>query len=174
MSPAMNMQGGAEKADFIILDTLSAVQPPVEWVHDAATEISCNDFKNDATGTGSATRRAAVTTKVSAVRRGSLLGLVERHWKKRGYEITSVDADEELPVIYAATPDDFRMSLAVGHKGQFFLSVTTPCLGESAVLPPATKPNGPDYSGGPIPRPDVHDSFWSSPGGLSAGVGGTA
>lgn len=160
MKVAMNMQEGADAADAILLDTFAAVQPPLTWAHDAATERACGDTNSTATGT--ATRRATVMTKVSAVRRGSLLGVVERHWKKRGYKITSVDADEELPAIYAATPEDFRMSVAVGHEGQFFLSITTPCFAKSEVSPPRARPDGPTYSRGPLPPPDIHDHFWSS------------
>ncbi|WP_329385736.1 hypothetical protein [Streptomyces sp. NBC_01716] len=101
-------------------------------------------------------------TVVSKQRRGSLLGVVERDWQSRGYEITSVDTDEDLPAIYASSPEGFRMSVAVAGEGQFFFSITTPCFAESDVAEPRTRPNTPHREGVYPQRPDVHDDFWSA------------
>ncbi|WP_330175000.1 hypothetical protein OG875_16595 [Streptomyces sp. NBC_01498] len=112
-------------------------------------------------GTGSVKRRIAVMTVVSRERRGSLLGVVERNWKARGYQVTGVRASEELPAMYASTPDGFRMRIAVAGEGQFFFSITTPCFAKSDVADPLTRPNTPQREGGYPQRPDVRDDFWS-------------
>ncbi|WP_326611585.1 hypothetical protein OG949_20715 [Streptomyces scopuliridis] len=163
----MNMQQAAEKADAIMRTTLDGVAPTLRWNHGPSNDRICTDSKNDSLGSGSVRRRIAVMTVVSDERRGSLLGVVERNWKARGFEITSVDANKELPAIYAVSPDGFRMSVAVGGGGQFFFSITTPCFAESAVPDPATEPNTPQRAGDYPQPPDVHDDFWSSKAPLS-------
>ncbi|MEU3184726.1 LppA family lipoprotein [Streptomyces sp. NPDC006923] len=162
----VNMQQAAEKADAIMQETLSDISPELRWMHGPSNDRMCTDRKSDSTGTGSVRRRVAVTTLVSEERRGNLLGVVERNWKARGFEITSVDADKDLPAIYAVSPEDFGVSVAAGGGGQIFFSVTTPCFAESEVSAPATGPNSAQRSDEYPPRPDVHDDFWSSSGPL--------
>ncbi|MFD5113861.1 hypothetical protein ACFWNG_16340 [Streptomyces sp. NPDC058391] len=164
----MDMQQAAAKADAIMQRTLSAIKPELRWNHGPSNDSICTDSKNDSLGTGSVKRRISVMTVVSKERRGSLLGVVERDWNARGYRITSVRASRELPAVYASTPDDFRIRVAVGGGGQFFFSITTPCFTESAVSDPATEPNTPQREGDYPQRPDVHDDFWSSGAPLSA------
>ncbi|MCZ0973074.1 hypothetical protein O1L55_20160, partial [Streptomyces albulus] len=41
-------------------------------------------FKNDATGTGTVTRRAAVMTIISATQRGKFIEAVKHYWKDKG------------------------------------------------------------------------------------------
>ncbi|MGV9560304.1 hypothetical protein [Streptomyces sp. NPDC003401] len=131
------------------------------------------DSSNDSHGYGSTIRNAVVMTEVSEERRGALLGVIERSWRKEGYEITGVNSDKDSPAIYAKTGDGFGMSLIVGYKGQFFLKVQTPCVKKSEVADPATKPSGRDYYGQEVPRPNVRDAFWSSDAPIpSASTGG--
>ncbi|MFE2499673.1 hypothetical protein ACFXKX_06560 [Streptomyces scopuliridis] len=158
----MDMRRAAEEADVIMQRTLSGVKPELRWNHGPSNDKICTDVKNDSSGTGSVKRRIAIMTIVSKERRGNLLGVVERDWTARGYRITSVRASGEVPAIYAATPDDFRMRVAVGGQGQFFFSITTPCFAESAVSDPVTEPNTPQRAGDYPQPPDVHDDFWSS------------
>ncbi|MFH0241608.1 hypothetical protein ACGRHY_04025 [Streptomyces sp. HK10] len=159
--PAMSMQEAAEEADKIISSTMRAVKPPITWAHSVSSESSCGTSGEDI-GTGAVTRRAAVLTVISGERRGSFLGVLERHWKKSGYEITNVRNHPDNPAMFAATPDDFRMSMEVGYKGQAFLDVTTPCMTESEVAPPRPAPSGPEYTGEKPPLPDRHSDFWSA------------
>ncbi|HEX5566461.1 MAG TPA: hypothetical protein VFY14_05930 [Streptomyces sp.] len=160
--PAMTMREAAEHADRITSSTMDAVKPPVEWAHHVFSESACTDFKGDLTGTGTVTRRAAVLTVISKERLGNFLGVVERHWKRSGYGITSVRNHRDNPAIFAATPGDFRMSLEVGYEGQVFLDVTTPCMTESGVPPPGPRPGGPEYTGEEPPPPDRNSAFWSA------------
>ncbi|MFB6628784.1 hypothetical protein ACFCWY_02730 [Streptomyces sp. NPDC056362] len=147
----MNMQEAAERADAMLDATLGAVVPEVQWAHDTTTSGSCT-----------VTRRRAVTTVVSAQRRGSFLGVIERFWKKSGYEITGVNRSQDAPAIFARTPEDFRLSVEVAYKGQAFFDVTTPCVEKSDVAEPASEPSGPAYPYGRIPTPHVRSDFWSA------------
>ncbi|MBT2526859.1 hypothetical protein J7E91_15850 [Streptomyces sp. ISL-99] len=159
----MNMQQGAGKADAITQQTLSSIKPVLRWTHGPSSDSDCTDFKSDPLGTGSVTRRIRIMTIVSTERRGSLLGIVERNWKAQGYKITSINADEDFPAIYASTPEDFRMSVSVGGEGQFEFDIATPCFTDSPVADPTAEPNTPPYEGGkPIPRPNIRDDFWSA------------
>lgn len=102
-------------------------------------------------------------TQVSEERKGSLLGIIERAWKKSGYTITKVYPDEEFPTIIADAGDGvLRMDLTVGYKGQFFLKVQTACVDKSKVAQPSTPGKGTDYRGKEVPTPNVHSDFWSS------------
>ncbi|MFB6983800.1 hypothetical protein [Streptomyces scopuliridis] len=162
MVSKISLQEAAEKADTIMLETMSSVRPTLNWVHDGSTASGCGDYTIDSKQTGAVTRRVAVMTVVSEARRGSLLGVVERHWKKQGYEITSVDSDKEFPAVDARTVEDFRMSVSVGDKGQFFFDVVTPCFIETEVAQPKTKANGTPFEGADVPYPSVHSDFWSA------------
>ncbi|MFE4639931.1 hypothetical protein [Streptomyces sp. NPDC056730] len=147
----MNLQEAAERADGILDSTFRAIEPEVRWTHGETTAGSCD-----------VTRRRAVMTAISEARRGSFLGVVERYWRQSDYVIKSVNSSVKFPAIYAQSADGFGISLSIGGEGQAFFEVDSPCVQESPVAAPASRPNGPDYSGGPIPRPDVHDEFWSS------------
>ncbi|MFE2034478.1 hypothetical protein ACFXBB_14715 [Streptomyces scopuliridis] len=158
----ISLQEAAEKADAIMLNTMTSVLPTLNWVHDASTASGCGDYTIDGKQTGAVTRRAAVMTIVSETRRGSLLGVVERYWKEQGYTITSVDSDKKFPAIDARTAENFQVSVAVGDKGQFFFDVVTPCFVESEVSRPKTKANGTPFEGPKVPDPSVHSDFWSA------------
>ena len=156
----VDMQGAADEADKLIYGTLSAVKPPLEWTHDTSDDGSCD---GGSSGYGDVTRRAVVMTKVSEARRGALIGVIERYWKKSGHKITDTNSDKEFPEVYAKTGDGLlKMSLIVGGEGQFFLDVQTACVKKSDVTPPSTKANGTSYYGKEIPRPNANDAFWSS------------
>ncbi|MFD6973260.1 alpha/beta hydrolase [Streptomyces sp. NPDC059949] len=156
-------QQGAERADAILQETLAAVQPELKWNHGPGGSAGCTKgVAGAATGTGAADRVIAIMTVVSEQRRGALLGVIERDWKSRGYKITGVRNDTEVPAIYASTPDDYTLTVKVGGEGQFFLTAATPCLTDSDVQQPTTKPNTPDRKGEYPVRPDVQDEFWSA------------
>ncbi|MFJ3934717.1 hypothetical protein [Streptomyces sp. NPDC090029] len=169
----MDMQEAADRAEVILTEVEGGINPPVIWGRGPSSDPICTDWKNDSTGTGHVTRRKQALTIISAERRGSFLGLIERHWKASGYEITSVDTDEKFPAMFASTPDGFRLALAIGDKGQAFLDVSSPCVTESEVsdpppiprdtpLPP--NPNDPEdpTSDEPFGLPYLKSDFWSA------------
>ncbi|WP_327176616.1 hypothetical protein [Streptomyces sp. NBC_01335] len=102
-------------------------------------------------------------TIISAQRRGSFLGVVERFWKSSGYRITSTNNSADFPAIFAVAEDGFEVALIVGGEGQVFFEADTPCVRESEVADPTSKPNTPSYEGMEnIPRPNIHSDFWSA------------
>lgn len=148
----MNMQEAATHADGMLDAVLNAIQPEVQWAHGPTTTGSCD-----------VSRRRTVMTIVSAGRRGSFLGVVDRYWRKSGYRIKAINNSTEVPAIYAQTKDGFGVSLVIGGKGQAFFEVDSPCVKESEVAESTTKPNGPAYEDVyPLPRPNVHSDFWSA------------
>ncbi|MFF0750175.1 hypothetical protein [Streptomyces sp. NPDC004267] len=152
----MNMQGAAQQADAMLDATIKSVVPEVVWVHDTTTAGSCD-----------VSRRRTVMTIISAERRGSFLGVVERFWKTSGYKITAAHPSKERPRLYAVSPDGFGISLVFGYKGQAFFEVATPCVEESEVAESTSKSNGPAYPLGKIPTPNVRSDFWSATTPLS-------
>lgn len=147
----MNMQEAADRADEILDSTFSRIKPEVRWVHGESTEGSCD-----------VSRRRAVVTVISAARRGSFLGVVERAWQGSGYHRLGVNANSESPATYFETPDGFRVRLLIGGRGQAFFEVATPCVDESPVAPPAPAPGEEGHVDEPVPAPDVHSDFWSA------------
>ncbi|MEU3049377.1 hypothetical protein ABZ705_23195 [Streptomyces sp. NPDC006984] len=169
----MNMQDAADQAESILDQTAQGIKPPVEWGRGPSSDPICTDWKNDATGTGQVTRRRHVLTIVSEERRGSFIGVVERNWKKSGYRITSVNSDPEFPAMFASTPEGFKLMLTIGHRGQAYVDVSSPCVTESEVadpppiprdtpLPP--NPNDPEdpTSDEPFGLPYLKSDFWSA------------
>lgn len=157
----MNMQQAGDRAEEILDATLAAIKPGVEARRGPSNDPICTDFKNDATGTGQVMRGRYVMTVVSAERRGSFMGIVERHWKKQGYEITAVRPNKEKPAIFARTPEGFQLTVKVGHKGQVFFDVSSPCVTESEVTEPPREPIDPD-SPEAEGLPYIKSPFWSA------------
>lgn len=157
----MNMREAADHAEGIIDATLKAINPPVVAMRGPSSDSSCTDLRSDGTGTGAVTRRRYVMTIISAERRGSFLGVVERHWKNEGYQITSVRNSADMPAIFMTAPDGFQVSLEFGYKGQAGFHVTSPCVTESKVTEAPRKPLEP---GSPESKglPYVHSDFWSA------------
>ncbi|MFE6978010.1 hypothetical protein [Streptomyces sp. NPDC057682] len=148
----MDMQQAAERADGLLDEVLAEIRPEVQWVHGPTTTGSCD-----------VTRRRTVMTIVSAQRRGSLLGIVDRFWSKGSYRIKAINDDVDVPAVFAQTKDGFGVSLIVGGEGQVFFEVDTPCVRESEVADPVAEPSGPSYAGSEvIPRPNIHSDFWSA------------
>lgn len=168
----VNMQEAADRAEQILDGTLAGIKPGVRAVRGPSSDSVCTDFKNDGTGAGTVTRRRYVMTIISEERRGSFLGVIERRWKKEGYEITSVRENKEMPAIFATTPEGFRVGLEIGYGGQASFSATSPCVTESQVTEPSREPVDPDSPAGKG-LPYVHSDFWSAGTPLSSPSPGT-
>ncbi|MFF0507491.1 hypothetical protein ACFYUH_28355 [Streptomyces fimicarius] len=154
----VDMQAAAERSDEILDSVLREIQPELRWTHGPTTVGSCD-----------VSRRRVVMTEISATRRGNLLGVVDRFWRKSGYRMTVINNDAEFPAIYARTQDGFGVRLRIGGKGQAFFQVDTPCVRESEVADSTSKATAPLYEGMEfIPRPNIHSDFWSADGSGSA------
>ncbi|MEU3299468.1 hypothetical protein ABZ729_06510 [Streptomyces sp. NPDC006678] len=167
----MNMQEAGDRAEQMLDGMFGAIEPSVETQRGPSSDSICTDFKNDSTGTGSITRRRYVMTIISDERRGSFLGLVERHWKKDGYEITSVRKHKDSPAIFASTPEGFRVVLQFGFKGQASFDVTSPCVTESEVTEAPREPLDPS-SPAAEGLPYVRSDFWSAEAPAPSASGG--
>ncbi|TFE53081.1 hypothetical protein E3E14_10400 [Streptomyces sp. ICN441] len=159
--PTMDMQEAGDRAEKLLDSVFGAIQPGVETQRGPSGDSICTNIKNGSTGTGSVTRQRYVMTIISDERRGSFLGVVERHWKKEGFKITSVRRDKERPAIFASSPENFEISLEFGYRGQARIGVTSPCVTESEVTEPPRQPldpSSPAAEGFPYIRSD----FWSA------------
>ncbi|MFH9689692.1 hypothetical protein ACH4LE_25800 [Streptomyces sp. NPDC017413] len=157
----MDMQDAAERADGMLDSVLAEVAPRVLWVHGPTTAGNCT-----------VTRRRTVMTVVSAQRRGSFLGVVERFWRKSGYRVTAVNSHVDAPAIYVKTQDGFQVSLTVADKGQVHFTVDSPCVRRSEVADSTSRATAfLDPEARLIPRPNIHSDFWSAdaPGVAPAG-----
>ncbi|MEV1048052.1 hypothetical protein [Streptomyces sp. NPDC049916] len=151
----VDMQEAADRADAILDSVLAEIEPNVRWVHGPTTSDSCT-----------VTRRRTVMTVVSAQRRGSFLGVVDRFWRKNGYRMTAVNNNVDVPAIYARTEDGFEVRLTVADKGQVHFTVDTPCVRFSEVADSTSRATAPlDPQAQYIPRPNIHSDFWSAGGG---------
>ncbi|KOG59481.1 hypothetical protein [Streptomyces varsoviensis] len=161
--PTMDMQEAGERAEVILDDTFQGIKPPVKWVYFTPNEIACSDSLNLPTGTTTVKRSRGVTTKISAERRGSFLGVVQRHWEQQGYRIVQVDTNKDMPGIEARTKDGFTVSLGVGDIGNVYFNVASPCAKDSDLTFPKGTPGKP---GGPTGKVDLNprdeSDFWSS------------
>ncbi|MFD7060380.1 hypothetical protein [Streptomyces sp. NPDC059906] len=149
----MNLQDAADRADKILDETFTAIKPPVQWTHRYSMPGDCY-----------VDRDRAVMTIISTERRGSFLGVLERHWKSKGYSL--VATSQNGLVAHFKTQDGFQIEVLIGPNGQAHLSVTTPCVEKSEVAQPTSKPSGPDYSKQNLPAPNVKSTFWSSDAAL--------
>ncbi|MGW7092657.1 hypothetical protein [Streptomyces sp. NPDC054874] len=148
----MDMQGAAERADEILDSVLEEIEPKVHWLHGPTTKGGCI-----------VTRRRTVMTVVSDQRRGSLLGVVDRFWRKNGYRMTAINNDVEFPAIYAKTQDGFQVTLIVADKGQVHFDVDSPCVRRSEVADSTSRATAfLDPEARLIPRPNIHSDFWSA------------
>ncbi|MHC3464544.1 hypothetical protein [Streptomyces flavovirens] len=95
----MDMQAAADRADKILGAVLDEIKPAVQWAHGPTSHSGCD-----------VSRMRVVMTIVSPGRRGSFLGIVDRHWRGSGYRIKAVNKDREFPAIYAQTEDGFGVS----------------------------------------------------------------
>ncbi|MFD9223203.1 hypothetical protein ACFWDI_25090 [Streptomyces sp. NPDC060064] len=159
----MDMQHAGERAEDILDATLNAIKPPVKWDYNTPNEVACSTGLNLPTGSTSVHRNRYISTKISEQRRGSLLGVVQRHWEAQGFTITSVNSDRAMPTVNAKTSDGFTVSLGVGAIGNVWLRVTSPCAAKSELTFPEGTPGKP---GGPSGLPDLtprdESPFWSS------------
>ncbi|MCX4747128.1 hypothetical protein OG455_16650 [Kitasatospora sp. NBC_01287] len=139
-------------------DTFSAVSPALRFRDGWPHSIENDEPPHSA----NAYLDRYVMTRIAPAKYGALLGLVERHWKERGYTIENVNADTRMPAITARSPEGAVLSLVVGYPGNVTLT--------AAVTPITATPDpfGPEppqptlANGNPDILPTEDDPFWSS------------
>ncbi|MER6301423.1 hypothetical protein ABT247_17920 [Kitasatospora sp. NPDC001539] len=92
-------------------------------------------------------------TVVSPFRWVELAGAVERHWRRQGWTITSVNAGRDRPGVAAVTRDGYQLALFFGEFGEVAVTAASP-----GVAGPVRR-----AAGDAAPLPEVHCPYWSSP-----------
>ncbi|MBD0669532.1 hypothetical protein [Streptomyces sp. CBMA156] len=156
---AIDQLDAAERCETLLQDTLDAVRPAPVWqgsVPRAGARLPLPGRGSEALWY--VTRGRDVLTVVSLPRRAVLVNVVERHWRRRGWTITSLNASRERPGVAAATPDGYRLALRFGEAGEAGLTAGSPAVARSE--------RGPVLSGnaghGAPPLPYVCCSYWSA------------
>ncbi|WP_234386634.1 hypothetical protein [Streptomyces sp. ERV7] len=157
----MNMQQAGEGSETILDGTLAAIRPPVKWAYGAPMRQACTTDLNEPTGRTTVTRSRNILTIVSPQRRGSLLGVVQRHWEREGFKVTSV-RDGSMPWVRASRPDGFSVSLQVGSVGNVFISASFGCAEDAPMTYPKGTPGQPGGPRGEELRPSERSEFWSA------------
>lgn len=101
-SKAAAMMSPAEAKTKLLglLDGTSSVITPPLKSRDGWPSATENDQPK---GTANVALDRYVMTKISHDKIGALLGMVERRWKELGYTIESVNADAQMPAVFART-----------------------------------------------------------------------
>ncbi|MFJ6379773.1 hypothetical protein ACIQI7_07165 [Kitasatospora sp. NPDC092039] len=158
-SATVDQLDAAEHCETLLQDTLDAVRPAPVWQGAparAGARLSLPGRESELLWY--VTRGRDLLTVVSLPRRTALVGVVERHWRRRGWTITSLDAGRERPRVAATTPEGYRLALRFGELGEAGLTATSPGVARSE--------RGPVLSGGvdhcAPPLPYVSCPYWSA------------
>ncbi|MEU9073638.1 hypothetical protein [Kitasatospora sp. NPDC048538] len=149
----------AERCEALLQDTLDAVRPALVWEPAAPRAGARLPLPGqDPDLHWYVTRGRDVRTVVSAARRAVLVDVVERHWRRRGWTITSLNAGRDRPGVTAVTSDCYRLVLRFGELGEVGLTAGSP-----GVLRSERLPSPPQAAGrAPVPLPDVCCPHWSA------------
>ncbi|MFJ2862684.1 hypothetical protein [Kitasatospora sp. NPDC087314] len=156
---AVDQLDAAERCETLLQDTLDAVRPAPVWqgaAPGAGARLPLPGPDSDVLWY--VTRGRDILTIVSAVRRRALVDAVERHWRQRGWTITSLNACQDRPGVAAVTLDGYRLALRFGELGEAGLTADSPGVARSERLPPLQGAGG----RGPAPLPHVCCPYWSA------------
>ncbi|MFE0460874.1 hypothetical protein ACFW1A_16650 [Kitasatospora sp. NPDC058965] len=150
------------KLTALLDDTMAAVTPSLGF-RDSWPDVTENDTPR---GTANVSLDRFITTKVDPTKYGALLGLVERHWKARGYTIESVNADATMPAIFARASDQEAIHLTVGYPGNVTLTANVSPIKApdpaASTDPFGPRPTEPTSANGNLDLlPTLDDPFWS-------------
>lgn len=162
-SPWIDQARAADRCEDLLQDTLGAVRPGLVWQRGVECEGARLPAPEDGPGGAGVhwyvSRSRDILTIVSVARRACLLGAVEADWRRRGFTITAVSADLELPGLCAITRDGYRLALGFGELGNACVAVVSPGVARSPWPrhPPAA-PGGTECA----PLPQVRCPFWTA------------
>ncbi|MFH8380162.1 hypothetical protein ACH4E7_04365 [Kitasatospora sp. NPDC018058] len=144
----------AERCETLLRETVDAVRPAPAWREAVSgTGVRLPPPGRESEPHWYVTRRRDLLTLVSPCRQGELVGVVERHWRRRGWTITSLTAGRDRPGVAAVTWDGYQLALGVGEFGAITLT---------AGSPGAARPRR-WATGGVASLPNVHCPYWSAP-----------
>ncbi|MFI6447357.1 hypothetical protein [Kitasatospora sp. NPDC050543] len=110
----MEASTARDEINTLLDDTFGAITPALKWRDTTFTLKPKQTADNKDRDVAIANKDRQVLTRLSKEKVGSLLGLVERHWKQRGYEVESVNPKD--PSIQVRTSKGYELRLVVGGE----------------------------------------------------------
>ncbi|MFI6447354.1 hypothetical protein [Kitasatospora sp. NPDC050543] len=162
--PTMEASTARDEFKALLDDTFAAITPQLTWGDDTFTVEPKQTFDNQDRDVAIAEQSRHVLTRLSEEKVGSLLGVVERRWKERGYTVDFVNP--KAPSIQVHTPKGYQLDLVVGGDGKERSATFTVSVDKVKVTG-ERHPFGPgdaaptDATGQPSWQPNVDDPFWS-------------
>lgn len=158
----MNANQAVKRIGSALDATFKAIKPRLKW-RDGPVRTSehRNSFTNTANGEWTVGRSRYVRTKVSKGKVNELLAVVDKGWRKAGYEIGDLIPQE--PSISATAPDGCMVTFHV-NDGEVYFDAAVDAVSPGDVLEIKGEdgdkfPRAPD--GGPDHSPDLRDPYWS-------------
>ncbi|MEV7774457.1 hypothetical protein [Kitasatospora sp. NPDC086791] len=157
---AVDQFDAARRCETLLQDTLEAIDPMPAW-QEAALRAGA---RLPRPGRESAVRWYVargrhILTVVSLPRRAVLVDVVERHWRRSGWTITSLNAGRDRPGVAATTRDGYRLALCFGELGEAGLTASSPGVARSERIPVLSGDGG---QGSAPPLPSVCCPYWSA------------
>ncbi|MFF7632478.1 hypothetical protein ACFZB9_04905 [Kitasatospora sp. NPDC008050] len=156
----MEYTAARDLIDQVLNDTFDSVTPKLAWEDDHFYLVPDTAGTGGDKDTGSAKRSRNVMTLVSPAKADLLITMVKDHWTARGYTVLPPARGAPPHVLYATTPQGYRLSLDASKAGVVFCDVTV----EDVKVAPHTYYPFMDQETGP--RFDAHaqkvdDPYWS-------------
>ena len=121
----MNSTQAKSKAEHLLDDTLSAVQPKVTWQPDYAQAIlNYRGIDSDYDGTAQVLVTRDLFTSISTPKLTILVQAVAHRWKQRGYAVTVEHTSNGIPSAEADTPDGDHLSVDLVRAGAVSFGAT--------------------------------------------------
>ncbi|MEU8921268.1 hypothetical protein AB0D10_10100 [Kitasatospora sp. NPDC048545] len=149
----------ARRCEALLQDTLDAIDPTPAWQE--APPVAGARLPRPGRGSAAlwyVTRGRDILTVVSLPRRAVLVDVVEQHWRRSGWTITSLNAGRDRPGVAATTRDGYRLALCFGELGEPGLTASSPGVARSEQIPVLSGEGGL----GPAPLPYVCCPYWSA------------
>ncbi|MGW6916828.1 hypothetical protein ACWGB8_23825 [Kitasatospora sp. NPDC054939] len=153
-----------DEIDALLNDTFTAITPALTW-HDEPFELAVKQEWNGKDSiAATAKKRRLVLTRLSTEKVGSLFGVVERHWKQRGYTTEAVNPKD--PSMSVRTSKGYLLELVVSTENTATVTASVKDVKFDGEVHPFGKgeplPTG--TGGADLPNyglPLVDDPFWS-------------
>ncbi|MFI9320240.1 hypothetical protein ACIGXI_10720 [Kitasatospora aureofaciens] len=151
-----------QRIDALLDESLADVRPTLRYWDDNpdAVEQFAKGLDEHSLGHAEANRRRHIMTRIAPAKYDTLLAMVERGWKAKGYTVTRTGSTP--PGSIASAPDGAGVGITVHSSGTIDITahvspvpVIHGVFGTPTPVP--TMPNG-----NPDDVPDYDDPFWSA------------
>ncbi|MFJ9774376.1 hypothetical protein ACIRVF_24590 [Kitasatospora sp. NPDC101157] len=150
------------RMDVLLDESLADVRPALRYWDDNpdAVEQFAKGLDEHSLGYAEANRRRHITTRIAPAKYDTLLDMVERGWRAKGYTVTRTTSTP--PTSVATAPDGAGVGITVHSSGTIDIAahvapvpVVRGAFGTPTPVP--TMPNG-----NPDDVPQYDDPFWST------------